>query len=507
MKRNNLSMVFVPTIPGREGLVIKVINNFLTQGVGKIVMLLNGYHIRGRRLLPRNKRIEYILNKKATGPISRFQAITRDRVKNFEYIFTVDDDIDYPKDYIEKNIDLLDKYGDKYIISYHAHYWKNPVPDYKLRITHRIEKGSNSFIEFPFGGSGASAFSKEVFLKIESSKIPKMLFPYNDDIWLSTFAKSNNVKFLRPPTKENWIKIQTPHPVVNLYNEEKKTAFKRRNRKLKMAISEFGLLLSDKREFIDDISDFYIYIKSYNRASSAINLINDIERNRKEFDIKVFLVNDCSSEDYTEVKSLLDDYNWEYKRFNKNHGKKDAWMVSDFIYSDVKNKNSKNFMVFSDDIRLCDNFFNEALERWNSILDKNKASMVLIKDSGRDRGMGPGPCWTGVSPNKINEEVWLTGWVDELFIAERNYFENLNYSVPPINKDRFRKNPKISSGVGRSNSIRLRNIGKNMYCVDKSLAVFINCNSEMNPMERVDNPLISLDFIMGNEERVRLENE
>jgi hypothetical protein len=508
------AIIIMPTIPGREASAIKVINIFLSQNVGKIIVLLNGHSQTRARMFPKNPIINYKINPPRTGPISRYEAINTKSTAGFNYIFTVDDDIEYPSDYVSKNIDLIDRFGSNYILSYHSHYWEKNLASYKARKTYRVEKETNNFDIFHFGGSGASVFSRASFEKIISSKIPKRHFEYNDDIWLAAFAASMGLKFLRPPTKANWIKIQHPHPVNNLYNKEMKNNFKNRNAKLHMAIKKYGVKLNYKGSFEGDKPiknkehfDITIYIKSFNRARYALKLINDIVKNKQKYKIKVILIDDCSSQNYSSVKNILNKNGWEYTRLRKNHGRQEAWMVSNVIYSDVKNRTSKYFMVFPDDIRLCENFFNIAIKYWESIADINKVSMVLAKDSGRDKGRGPGPCWTGFNPVLLNNFVWKTGWVDEFFIAEEKYFRKMNYQISKIPKARFSNNKNISSGVGRDASVRLHGAGFGLYCVNKSLAVFVNCNSEMNPEERKVTPLKTLDFVMGEKKSKELENE
>jgi hypothetical protein len=496
---NKYAAVFLPTIPGREALAKKVIRSFLAQEVGKIFVFLNGHTDMQRLSFRRHKNIVYIPKKKGTGPISRFQHITSSAYGDFKYIFTVDDDILYPLDYVSSTIEQLNEHGDSYAISYHVSSWKTGAPFYQERSTTRIETETKDSIIMPFGGSGASAYSRKLFSKMESSEIPKEIFEYNDDIWLSSFVQNQGYLFLRPATRKNWMSIQRPHPSKNLFESEKSSGFKRRNNKLKIAIDKYNLKLNRVRskELVKQAKpknkyDIFIYIKTYNRAAEVINLLRDLSMpTNLSIGVKVY---DDSSHGYEGVQSFISKRNWEYHRFRVNNGKLKAWLVSNEILSDAKSRNSKYFMILPDDIRLCDDFLNRSITVWNRIQDDKKAALVLARDSSRDQGSGPGPCWTGISPKLVNKFVWETGWVDEMFISEKKYFEILEYSCNEVSPKRFRTK-NISSGVGRQASLRIVNSGHKLYCVDRSLVRFVGCESKMNKEERILNPMVALGFI------------
>jgi len=510
---NKEAIVLMPTVPGRERLAITVIRSFIRQRAGKIVVFLNGHNRLQSKAFPKSDKLLYIVNKPGTGPICRFRAIHPRIYENYKYLFTVDDDINYPIDYLDKTIKALELHGDNYVISYHTSIWGENDPNYRSRKTTRIDSLSDSGLVMPFGGSGASAFSKSVFSKIAHSKIPKSSFEYNDDIWLSSFVQKTGLLFYRPPTSKNWLTIQKPHPKTNLFDSEKAQNFKRRNRKLKLAMTQHGLdLTKNKRDFAKssravalatskkssgqgDEYDVFIYIKTYNRRSHIKALIKDIVSNTGDYRIGLKVYDDGSTHDYSVVKKHLLNNKWDYVRFAKNNGKKRAWRVSNEIYKDAKRRNSKYFMILPDDIRLCSNFFNKAIGMWSSIPHANKAAMVLAKDSGRNTEKGPGPCWTNTAPIRISDDVWETAWVDEMFISEKKYFSLLNYQVNKIPSKRFLNNNNISSGVGRQVSMRMRDKKHRLYCVDKSLVRFSECKSEMNPREREANPMVALSFI------------
>ncbi len=67
-----------------------------------------------------------------------------------------------------------------------------------------------------------------------------------------------------------------------------------------------------------------------------------------------------------------------------------------------------------------------------------------------------------------------------------------------INKERWKFNNLLSSGVGEQITNRFNNLNRNMYVVVDSLILTTNEKSKMNPIEREKNPLIvaPLDLII-----------
>lgn len=240
-----------------------------------------------------------------------------------------------------------------------------------------------------------------------------------------------------------------------------------------------------------------ISILTYNRPEYLCLLFKDLEReiskNKDKFIVTIRIYNDFSKLNYRKPLEVIRRNRWVIFNEKRNNGKVNAWRLVTKQYRKCLNSTADYFIFLPDDVRLCNNFLKRVTETWDSIKDDKKISLTLAKDSGRDRGLGPGPCWTNMAPKKINN-VWLTGWSDGLIICNKEYLHKLNFRINAIKKSRF-KDKHISSGVGRDVSKRLTSLGYNLYCVDKSLVRFSDPESKMNKEERKRNPLIALDFV------------
>ena len=136
-----------------------------------------------------------------------------------------------------------------------------------------------------------------------------------------------------------------------------------------------------------------------------------VRRLKKEHDIIVF---DDNSDFPPVVKS-----NVVFHRFEKNYGKKEAWMKFNYIFENVS-REYYYYIVLSDDSKLVDNFVERAIETWESINDDMK---ICLSFSSIERTKQP--CFTGVkSIDKGN--VILTQWTDLTFICTKQFIKKIN---------------------------------------------------------------------------------
>ncbi|HEX6245118.1 MAG TPA: hypothetical protein VFZ61_29555, partial [Polyangiales bacterium] len=83
----------------------------------------------------------------------------------------------------------------------------------------------------------------------------------------------------------------------------------------------------------------------------------------------------------------------------------------------------------------------------------------------------------------------LTQWFDlQAFFVDRAFFELLRHRVVPVHPNRFRRQPGISSGVGKQFSLRLR-FRANVYQTHPACALHGAHPSEMNQEARRQRPL------------------
>lgn len=217
---------------------------------------------------------------------------------------------------------------------------------------------------------------------------------------------------------------------------------------------------------------FEIIINTYNRPEKLNALLDDIF---KQVEAHVTVFNDGSHLPYNIPYNNVD-----HIRCN-HHGKKKYWKLLQKGFYAARAKTPDYFIWLPDDVRLTDNFFDEAVRLYEKINDPDKICLTLRHPKGRDKN------WTNFEPVNY-DEYRLIQWVDMLFIAEKKFFEALNYKMNPIEKTRWDNNPKLGSGVGEQLSKRL--LSYSMYQVLSSLVITPDPEkSQMNPEDRKINPV------------------
>jgi len=226
--------------------------------------------------------------------------------------------------------------------------------------------------------------------------------------------------------------------------------------------------------------DFFIVITTFNRPKMLYSLLGQIEKQTKDKKIKILLLNDCSTEKYE-----LSNYDLIKINFCPNKGKKLFWEIIDLSFKVCKKIDSKYFVYLQDDLKLCDNFFNELKNKYENIKDDKKISLEFRTDNRTER-----PNWNNFEPQIVGDYIH-SNWVELDFICEKKFFDVLEYKINEISKNRWDNNPNLSSGVGQQLTQRLLSLGFNMYHTKKSFVGHGDHQSKMNEEERKITKLIS----------------
>ena len=229
---------------------------------------------------------------------------------------------------------------------------------------------------------------------------------------------------------------------------------------------------------MDEVLDFCIVITTYNRPTKLYSLLKSIYQSKKDYNIKIFVFDDNSTEVYEKNKidaTLIKMY--------PNRGKFKFWEIIDTTLKTIKNINSKYFVFLQDDLKLTDNFLENIKNKYESLNDEKKICLEFRTDN---RVLSPN--WTNVKPQNQGEYI-KTQWTELDFICEKKFFEVLGYKINPIPMSRWEKDKNLSSGVGCQLSERLLSLGYNMYHTSKSLVIHEGEDSKMNRGERILNQL------------------
>ena len=189
------------TYPARLNILPLAINSLLPQ-VDRLNVMLNGY---GENFVPaccKNVKINICYLDNSMTDAAKFYGI--DKLKG--YIFTCDDDIYYPPDYVKKTIQKIEEY--KCVITYHGRVW-NPLPIRNF-YTDRAEmyrclQGFEGDHQVDCGGDGVMAWHSDTFT---------MRFDYCEhknmsQLWLALACNKAGVKQMAIGHHEGWFKDLT----------------------------------------------------------------------------------------------------------------------------------------------------------------------------------------------------------------------------------------------------------------------------------------------------------
>lgn len=225
-------LAVMPTIPSRHKMALRVIYDMLRQGAD-LRVFLNGFS-KIPEEFPRTSRIEYILNRKRTGPVSRYSI----PVNAWEFVLFVDDDIIYPSNYVSRVTKFLQAKGSCTALCWHASYWEGRFSSFqKARKVVAFTDRSEHERQVPYGGSGTMCLHAEVFDKIAGGKGLEH-FEFHDDVWISASLGDLGVRLIRPPSESRWLR-PNGEASSTLWNEAAKDGFVQRDAAIRKAMKLF----------------------------------------------------------------------------------------------------------------------------------------------------------------------------------------------------------------------------------------------------------------------------
>ncbi|MCW8386887.1 hypothetical protein OQJ15_11270 [Fluoribacter dumoffii] len=192
----------IASIPERAHQLELTIKVLLKQ-VDRIQVYLNNYHKIPAFLEQKNVQVFTSQEYGDRGDVGKFYQI--EEISG--YVFTLDDDLIYPLDYVVTLLDKIDSYGRKALICTHANILpKKAISSYYkdkqgIHFAKQLEKDTPADIP----GTGTLAFHTE-HIKLTQNIF---LTPNMSDIWLAIYAKQNNIPIISVSRSDFWIKQAT----------------------------------------------------------------------------------------------------------------------------------------------------------------------------------------------------------------------------------------------------------------------------------------------------------
>ncbi len=234
----------------------------------------------------------------------------------------------------------------------------------------------------------------------------------------------------------------------------------------------------------------HVSVTTYNRPQQLRELLFDVARESRGYKASVDIYDDASNSVPSLPEELTEELSIALHRRERNGGIEGFWHLIGTAFERIRQVDADYYFFLQDDVRLAPQALSEAVRQWNLIDDPARVCLNLLCDSSRE-GQA---CWTRFSPVLRcfgNVSVWHSQWTDMLFLADRAFFEALSFRVDPIHPHRWRHDPFRSSGVGEQFSVRLHQQGRHVYQVSKSLVEHGQHPSQMHPVLRTHQPLVS----------------
>lgn len=238
--------------------------------------------------------------------------------------------------------------------------------------------------------------------------------------------------------------------------------------------------------------DVACVITTYNRPAALELLLGSLsEELRSAADAGrscVLVFDDASTEDYRgAARSLKDHFEGRarFYRSGQNLGKRGYYRQYQRAFDELRSLGIQRALFLQDDLVLSSGFLQQSLSLWASIDDSRKAILNLFQtpvdeEDGR---------WIKFRRVDSGRGYRKTQWFDlNAYIAGPRFFDVLDYRVFPVPDARFRRDPTLSSGVGRQLVRRLWGRA-NIYQVSEPRVYHGKEPSLMNPEARLRDPL------------------
>lgn len=188
----------IASIPDRIIQLEQTIYQFLKQA-DKIEVYLNNYTVIPQFLIQDKIQVFTSAEYGDRGDIGKFFQIEH----AFGYVLTIDDDLIYPDDYVQKIIQKIDLYNRKSFICVHANRLPpNPLTSYyQDKIGIHFEKALENDTQVDIPGTGTLGFHTDL-IKLTSDIFIK---PNMTDLWLALYAKNKGIPIICIERTSNWL--------------------------------------------------------------------------------------------------------------------------------------------------------------------------------------------------------------------------------------------------------------------------------------------------------------
>jgi len=187
------------TLPSRISYAAKAIESIIKQNYKnwELDVVLNG-HSHKPKLFPNDSRIHYIISDNSEGDAAKFSPY---KTSDHSLIATIDDDLNYPPDYLEKLYKWFEACNEKCAIGVYGYILKWEMSDFLNSITpFKLFKGLKGAWRVEFLGTGTTLFHRSMLDGYDFKK-----FRNRSDVGIGIHLAKKGIHRVVIPRPDKWI--------------------------------------------------------------------------------------------------------------------------------------------------------------------------------------------------------------------------------------------------------------------------------------------------------------
>jgi len=250
--------------------------------------------------------------------------------------------------------------------------------------------------------------------------------------------------------------------------------------------------------------DLLIVLTTYARATLCLRKLQTLPallgQLGQALEVHVLVLCDASSDDYSvarrEGKALLGDrLTWLDARAHL--GKPGYWKTYQTAFLAAQHLRPRHCLFLQDDVQYTASLLRDAYALWEQTDDDPRRRVIYLFSSDDDEPEGR---WIRFRRQACaGRNLRLTQWFDlQSYFVDLAFFEQLDFRVVPVDRNRWRRRPSLSSGVGAQLTRRLFG-ACHVYQATPPLVLHGAQASEMNPEARstraLDNRRMAQHFV------------
>jgi hypothetical protein len=237
--------------------------------------------------------------------------------------------------------------------------------------------------------------------------------------------------------------------------------------------------------------DLLVVITTYQRPEGCLHLLRALRgtMDAAACDGFVLILHDHGDADYGPVREEADRlFNGKLLWLDATArlGKPRFWLAYQAAFEVARSLLPAHALFLQDDLSFERGMLEQVRALWRATASDPLRRVLYLFSSDADEKYGR---WTLARRRNVGGGLRRTQWFDlQALYVDRAFFELLRYQMIPIHPNRWRRMPRLSSGVGKQLTLRLRGRA-NVYQAYPPLVFHGGSESQMNPAARAKRAL------------------